>query len=313
MVIGTWAALAGGCAPAWRPSLVNVEPAPTPIVIHLGDYQSTGGSPAIYLRQSLTSPDTPPQRYKRCPSSSTLTEGLLAGKNVDTVSQYLESTARARQRRGTLWPYDQRPASAAFFLEFDPPLVYLPPRLDTNEPWAQQCELHYYNRDAIEVRQGTATREAVFEGFEDVSADDVHYADCVRLRVTTRYRLDWGPRVDTTEYIWLAPGLGEVRRIEHVSGLAWPVYFSEAYSYERVNEPTAPARLVGKRLPLPLAWSRCAVFLDRLLPHPRLGGLAVEFAPVTPGKVVAEADHPQARQACGEQHRQPEPYQAAAR
>jgi hypothetical protein len=159
----------------------------------------------------------------------------------------------------------------------------------------QRCRLRYYNRDAIEVQQGTVERRIDLEGFETVEAEGVEYAGCLRLKVETKFRIDRGPRVDATEYVWLAADVGEVRRVEHVSGIAWPVYFNQIHTYELLRDPATPrpqpsaARLVGDRPPILQAWSRCAVFLDRLLPRPRLGGLAAEFAPAHSVSPIAVA------------------------
>ncbi len=273
-----------GCAPAWRPSMEFVKSSNHRAPLRLLDYMQTAPDlPRTFLRRSLDAANQSAARYERCPQGQTLTEGLLAATRMDTVAEYLEPTQRARYRRGALWPIEQPNGNAAFFVEFDPPLVRLPETVGPLEEWSQQCTMRYFNRDAVQTRQGRVTRTVAFEGFESVEADGVPYANCARLKVDTKYRIDWGPRIDSTEYLWLAPGVGEVRRIERISGLALLAYFSEAHSYELVSattdstEPLPPIR--AKSRPVPLrAWSRCAVYLDRVLPKPRLGGLAVEFA-----------------------------------
>jgi hypothetical protein len=288
------AGLSGGCLPAWRPPMDRVQPAVARTAIDLTRFARPGGRlPRVYLRRDLSDADAPPVRYERRPQNGMLTEGLLADKRVTTVAAYLQHTPDARQRRGVLWPEDPDKKGAAFFLEFDPPLLRLPASIDVDGGVSQHCRLRYYNRDAVEVRGGTVTRRIVFEGFESVEAGGIEYPACPRLRIDTRYRIHWGPRVDTSEYVWLAPGIGEVRRVERLSGLAWLAYFTGLHVYELIEQPlVAPAAASSASLsaagPQPIeAWSRCAVYLDRVLPHPRLGGLAVELAPAQENHLLA--------------------------
>lgn len=278
--------LSGGCRSAWRPPMDRVQPAVARTTVDLTRFVGPGGrSSLVYLRRNLSDADAPPVRYERRPHNGMLTEGLLADKRVTTVAAYLQDTPDARHRRGVLWPQDPSNKGAAFFLEFDPPLIRLPASIDAHQVVSQHCSLRYFNRDAVEVRGGTVTRQITFEGFESIEAGGIEYPGCPRLRIDTRYRIHWGPRVNTSEYVWLAPGIGEVRRVEQLSGLAWLAYFTGLHVYELIDQPlvasaataSAGSSAAGQQ-PLE-AWSRCAVYLDRVLPHPRLGGLAVELAP----------------------------------
>ena len=288
-----WTGLAGGCLPRWQPSLDRVQPAVPHTAIDLTRYLGpAGGPPRVYLRRDPVNPQEPPTPYERRPLNGALTEGLLADRQVDRVAAYLEPTPRARQRRGTLWPEDPDHKSAAFFLEFEPPLVRLPASIDANGGLSQRCRLRYYNRDAVEGRGGTVARDIVFEGFETVQVGGGEYPACVRLRINTRYRIHWGPWLDSTEYLWLAPDVGEVLRVELFSGLALFAYFTGLHVYELTDgtpPETQPTRLVHAAPPPVEAWARCAVFLDRVLPHPRLGGLAVELAPAQDGSALTTA------------------------
>lgn len=276
----------------------GVEPPAAHVVIDLRPYlRPDAAGPALYARRNLAEPDEPAQLYERRSRAGTLTEGALAAKRIRTVAEYLEPTARAAYRRGALWPEDPQRRGTAFFLEFDPPLAYLPASIDAQAELTQRCRLRYFNRDAEPVREGTVTRKVAFEGYEAVEAGGIEYPGCLRMRVDTRYRLNWGPRVDTTEYIWLARGVGEVRRLERVSGLALFVYFSGVYAYELIETPLPSTRLARGQHPRARAWVRCAVFLDRVLPHPRLGGVAIELAPAADADTVAATAEPNPGQA----------------
>ena len=163
-------------------------------------------------------------------------------------------------------------------------MTYLPGWIDAERAFAEIVQLCCYNRDGHLVRRGTVTRKIQFEGFEDVEGDGVLYADCPRLRITTRIRVRWGPRVDLTEYVWLADGVGEVRRTERIQGFVFLTLFGGVYTYELMNTPHTVVRASGAASAAPRRWSRCAVFLESVFPNPLLGGLIIEYAvPPTSG------------------------------
>ena len=280
----------------------QVESPPAHALIELSRYVAPQGRGVrTYLRFNPADPDDPVVRYERRSGGGMVAEGSLAKKPVRTVTQYLARTPGGQYLRGMLWPQDPQKQGAAFFLEFDPPLARLPRLIDANGGFNQECRLRYFNRDAVEARGGSVTRQVVFEGFETIEAGGLEYAGCVRLRIETRYRIRWAPRVNVSEYVWLAPGIGEVRRVESFSGLALPVFFNGLHVYELIGESpesSAATQLVRASAigPSPVeAWSSCAVYLDRLLPRPRLGGLAVELASPQQGGTLAGAIAPSRR------------------
>jgi len=317
---------ANGCARAWRPSQTDFVAARADAVLELRDYAPEQPGKRVYQRRNLRNPDEPAQPYPRRPAPGALREGLLAGRGVpgtggsarfqddsrNGVAEYLNDSAEARKLRGELWPMDAGKTSVAFFLEFDPPLVDLPARVAADSPFAQRCRVRCYNRDAELWREGTAIRRTYFEGLESISAGGHPYVDCARLRIDTRIRLPWGPRVNLATYLWLAPKFGEVRRVEQISGLALLVHFDEVYEYELIEPIPKQAGESGKKAAPPttrpergepttrpsdaaphdsVAWSRCAVFLDRSVPHPRLGGMMIDLAPASgQEQITANAD-----------------------
>jgi len=311
-----------GCARAWRPSPVEFVAPQADAVLNLADYLPKTATDRVYLRRNLGEPDEPPRPYPRRSAPGAASEGLLAGRcgakappassdaaaSSGSVARFLGDSDDARTRRGELWPMDAGKTSAACFLEFDPPLVDLPERISADLPFAQRCRLRCYDRDAKLWREGTATRRVFFESLESVTTSSQTYADCARLRIDTHIRLRWGPRVNVTTYSWLAPGFGEVRRVEEISGLALLILFDEVYEYELIEavreaaltsatRPAGPTTRPQRPKPpsvqpdfapyQPAAWSRCAIFLDRSLPHPRLGGLVAELASVAADNQVA--------------------------
>ncbi|MCH7814353.1 MAG: hypothetical protein IID40_10075 [Planctomycetes bacterium] len=282
------AILTTGCSGSWRPSLEAVVPPEQRHTFDLRPYLAGDADrPMIYERKSLSDPDDPPSLFRRRPQATALTLGSLADRPVHAVADYLEPTDRARRRRGALWPEDPENRGVAFFLEFDPPLTQIPGTIAQVEGHHQRSRLLFYNRHAELIREGTVMRSVVFEGLESVEVGDVVYPACARLRAVTKFRLPWWPRVDVTEYLWLAPGVGEVRRIERISGLAWLAYFEDVQQYELVEPRPIASRPASPTPDEPPAWSRCAVFLDRLPPHPRLGGAVIDLARPSSSEAVA--------------------------
>ena len=166
----------------------------------------------------------------------------------------------------------------------------MPASIDAGQGLTQDMQLRYYNRDGKRTKRGTVRRQIEFEGFETVEAAGRVYPDCARLKIDTCIRIHWGPHVDVTEYVWLARGVGEVRRIERFTGLALLAHFSEVNTYEAIAVPPLGQGATTRPRPAGEVWLRCAVYLDRLLPHPRLGGLAAELVPKP--AVTADPDLP---------------------
>ncbi|MBN1511328.1 MAG: hypothetical protein JXB13_04885, partial [Phycisphaerae bacterium] len=97
---------------------------------------------------------------------------------------------------------------------------------------------------------------------------------------------------------WLARDLGEVRRIERLRGWAWIWPFDEIRQYDLIRPLPPAGRTVLHSTTSPEAWACLRIHLDRVLPSPQLGGIAVEYA--------MDAAAPVERLAHGEQGRIPE-------
>ncbi len=270
--------LLGGCSSNWRPPLHAVQLVPNNAVIDLTRYAPSGLPAArTYRRTNVRSGADTPGVYERVYHAGVRTEGVLADREVAEVSGYLGPDAPLAVDRWKLWPEGAESSGAAFLLEFDPPLTCLPASIEAGHPTSQRVALRYFNRDGRNTRRGWVERACELEGYQAVEAGGVRFDHCARLKIDTKLRIHRGPRVDVTEYVWLAPGVGEVRRTEKVQGWTLLLYFDELHNYELLTAGAqgAPgdntARRVGE------AWSCCAVFLDRLLPHPRLGGLIAEL------------------------------------
>ena len=141
-----------------------------------------------------------------------------------------------------------------------------------------QAEMSAYDRRGVPFAQGSAARRVVWEKYENLEIDGAVYPDCLRLRVETDLSFGWWASIRVRETVWLARNIGVVRRIERLSGHALLLFrFDSTHEYvlqtheaDATSERTsaAPRR----------QWARLAIYLDRSVPRPRVGGLAVEWA-----------------------------------
>ncbi len=283
----------GGCTPAWRPPAETVKIAEARQRVDLADYAPASREVArTFTRLELESSPTDTTEYRRRYSGRWRVEGVMANSPAGSLSDYLGENAPRSADRWRLWPVGPNRKGAAFFLEFEPPLVYLPASIEADRRVSQTVALRYFNRDGIPRRRGSVKRTIELEGFETVIANGTSHADCIRLKMETHIRVNWGPRVDLTEYIWLAGGIGEVRRIQRFGGMAYLVPFSEVQTFELASGSPDDAPAGGERAEAGELWARCAVYLDRLPPHPRLGGLTVELVPGRPALASSPPDTP---------------------
>ena len=283
----------------------SVRDAQTTITFNLADYASGLTSHRrVYLRSDLRRPEEPVTPYHRLVTTGSQREGVFVGCEIDDLKPYLTRPGEAEPDRYLDWPTSGKDRWLGLFLEFDPPLVYLPESVCSDTELCWECVLRIFNRWGHRLRVGQMKRSIRVEGHEDIVVDGVPYKACLRLVLDMRIRIRWGPWVDVTEYLWLARGVGEVRRVQRIQVWAFLLFFDEAYSYElaagqekrRVKpatvrkagetRPTVAAgqergRSVVSHHPGPAsAWSRMVIFLDRFLPRLRVGGMFIET--VTP-------------------------------
>ncbi|UCG15352.1 MAG: hypothetical protein JSV19_08630 [Phycisphaerales bacterium] len=267
-----------GCAPAGSPPTRLVHLAGPPHTIDLSPYQSRPSpQPRVYARHDRKHPDTVPADYVRMISEARQIEGSLVGRVAQSVGRYLSPPEGGGAADRFPWP-QSGPGGAAFFLQLTPPLPQYPVVIDAHQPIELRADVRLYDYQGRRRLGGTLQRTVTFQGYETLEADANTLPDCMRLQIVTRLRFFWGPRVDVTESVWLAPGIGEVRRIERLRGWAWLFPFDEVRQYDLISAGAVKAQLAAHSAEPARRWSVIAVHLDRCLPHPRLGGLAVEFA-----------------------------------
>ena len=270
-----------GCETAWRPPLAGVQVASASITADLSGRMPPPGARLTYRRTSLLNPKAAPEQYVVQVTCTGWGEGKLTQQSRGPLASHVEREGAQGPAQQFPWPHPWGASAVGFFLEFDPPLVSWPRVVEGGS--ARKCESRFkcYGARGQYSYRGSATRAIELEGYETVSIDGVNYNDCVRLCTETRFCIPWIAYVDLTEYSWLAPGIGEVKRLQCWTGLALLVYFKDIVQYELVSvehPAEQPAERSAERR-APVRWSRCAVYLDPALPTPQLQGLAVEKAP----------------------------------
>lgn len=267
-----------GCAPAGRPSTQVAHLAGPLHTVDLSPYQPRPSpQPRVYARHDRKHPDTGPADYVRMINEARQIEGSLVDRATQSIDRYLSPPEGGGAADRFPWP-QSGPGGAAFFLQLTPSLPQYPIVIDAHRPVEMRADVRLYDYRGRRRFGGTLQRTVTFQGFETLEADAHTLPDCVRLQIVTRLRFFWGPRVDVTESVWLAPGIGEVRRVERLRGWAWLFPFDEVRQYDLISPGAGKAQLATHSAGLTPRWSVIAVHLDRCLPHPRLGGLAVEFA-----------------------------------
>ncbi len=231
-----------------------------------------------FLRTNPSRPEESPTPYGQTEDQNGRVEGSLTGRVEWPLSRYLDPHSNRPERARLRWPIRPRPASEAFFVEFNPPVTEWPEGVRAGAAVEWQAEMSAYDRRGVPFAQGSAVRRVVWEGYETVGNDGAAYPDCLRLHVETDLYFGWWASIRLRETVWLAQHIGIVRRIERLSGHALLLLrFDSAHEYNLQAHGVDPVTADASPVP-PRRWARLAIHLDRSLPRPRVGGLAVEWA-----------------------------------
>jgi hypothetical protein len=288
------AAGVGGCVARFRapPQQVATRPATTAPEVWTLPGPRYGNW--VYERRDLLreSPGEPVP-YRRQTRPGRIIEGQLIGVPFLPLKDYFRRPEMTPAQMNALPKAPLQRAYAALMLELDSPMPLYPLRITVGEPVVGVSNIACFNRFGHRLDYGTIEREVTVEGVQDVTCRVGWFPECKRIRVHLRFRFPWGPSVDVSEYLWLADGLGEVKRVEHITGWIWLFWMESAYEYSLVSfEPvTVPARtrpaasrILGGRAPdrqgAPderIDWSRIAVTFDQVFPQPRVSGMYVEL------------------------------------
>lgn len=278
-----------GCAPTWRPPLPTERAAALPAEFRTADYlPHEVGREWLYHRSSPKGPLPKTHvEYRRVITEFGATDGRLVGRSTAPLSSRLPTGTE---------PDPQTHADVVALLEpgpgfvvsLDPPLPLFPVAFTPNEPVESTAKIAYFDRKGRRIYEGVVTRWMVCEGVESVTVPAGTFDACLRLRVEMSINLHWGPSITISEYIWLARGVGEVRRIEHITGLVWlipcestTIYRLFSYHGGPTSAPVSAAEASAEgRVPSVLAVKTSAILFDQGVPRPRIGGAYHELTTV---------------------------------
>jgi hypothetical protein len=226
----------------------------------------------VYERRELPEgTDGPPARYGRKMTQTEMLEGAMEDGRVPDLRHHHRRASSQPASDGT------RPRRNGLWVNFevDEPLSPVPAELTFDQPATLTTGIHYTDQAGRSLADGVLTRIATIEGVEAVDVPAGHFEDCLRVRVDLAMRFRWGPTVDWTSYLWFTPEVGEVRRVNRVTGLFFIFWFGSAHEYNLVSHESHPTATAPAGLP---EWSGGTLLLNRTIPRPEIAGMSVEFA-----------------------------------
>ncbi|HOW70995.1 MAG TPA: hypothetical protein PKY77_10370 [Phycisphaerae bacterium] len=277
-----------GCLSPERASYAAPASQPaTPPGAELAEYLSAiRAGEWVYERRELPAhADQRPSDYVRHIGPGQLFE--IAREFSDLVCRYrgpMTTTQAAVAGLPTTRPSDQEMEDpllrqlkdwTAIRIELGEPMDPIPPELIATGRCTESTSVGYGRRTGPLLGAGTLTRHVEVEDREPVECPAGRFEECLRVRVDLEIRFPLTPVIDWTTYVWLAPRIGEVRRVQSFSGWFLIFWFGSTHEYllksyrlpSDVFPPTATTR-----------WSKVLVFLDRTFPHPRVAYMAVDLA-----------------------------------
>lgn len=231
-----------------------------------------------FTRTDTSRPNESPTLYMQRTSNRLRAEGTLIETKPLPISMYLDRDSDRPDRPRLRWKTPPSRNSGGFFVDFLPPFVEWPMQLSLDNPYIQQGTIHLYDSDGQFLSTGPATRSVWLERYETIDQGGSVYPRCMVLGSRTELGLGWWGRIELAETVWLARDIGVVRRVQRIEGDMLILFrFQSEYRFDlwkvvptkRRNPPATDE---------PKRWARLAVYLDRLLPNPRVGGLIVEWA-----------------------------------
>jgi hypothetical protein len=213
-------------------------------------------------------------------------EGSLIGRPFGPLSGCLpppSSSGQGADQGGAKAPQHRAPLRGELgaILLFDPPLAPMPARLALDETVVTSAQFACYSEWGRHAYDGAVRRSVTLQGLEDLRIGQTDWPKCLRLHVNTIWHFYWGPLVEITQYLWLAGGVGEVRRIERVRGLFLFVAFGATERFD-LRSYEAPPDAATSSSPTHRAfrrWTGLAIEMTETMPEPREGGMRIELAP----------------------------------
>lgn len=180
--------------------------------------------------------------------------------------------AAASQRR----PRAPLKGGTGIFFRLDEPADPIPPEVEWEGVITSETPVTYFDYRGIPQAKGMLTRCTEFEGVEDVECPAGRFEGCLRIRVDLRVHFPWIAIVDLTTYLWLSPEVGEVRRVQKLSGWFLIFPFASADEYRLISY-TPPAQTSSPAEVPPPMWWTGAVLLEGDYPGIRIAGLVIDM------------------------------------
>ncbi len=281
--------LAAGCSDPWRalpkiaPEVASGEP------VSLAGYYPDG-SGWRWTYQRTRGPDRT-ITYVRRIEGDTYTEGSLIGRRFDPLTSYLNQDLVAESpdaAGGDALAPGKKPRKKraplrgkyGVLITVDPPLPPLPRELRPGEPQTFRADLSCYSETGRHWYDGHVRRSVALVAKGPETVRGVRYDDVLRLRLATRFYFHWSRILDIDQTVWLAPGVGVLRRVDQITGWILLLPYSSTERMELVHfhrpadyRPPTPKTFPGFRRCRHMAAEVASVF-----PRPRLGGLHMELA-----------------------------------
>lgn len=281
---------AGGCSKPWRPGAEQVVSATeeVPESTPANCLRASRAGHWTYERREVGDGHEEPANadltYVRVIRDDLMYEGspsIIADKQVHEAITVANAAAPASQPSQSQ-PAEETPRAKwkLFSIEIAEPMDPTPPELAELQQVTGSSKVSYGAiGDQSFWKQGTLTRKAVIEGFEDVDCPAGRFERCLRVRVDLTVRFPLTPVIDLTTYMWLSPVAGEVKRVQRFEGFILVFWFRSAHEYVLTAYERPAERLAQD---VSRCWSRILMLLDRSVPHPRIGAFKATLASSQP-------------------------------
>jgi len=234
---------------------------PPPETVDLAGYLGPDGR-RVYTRTAepaLGGGETP---YRQ-ETGRRRTEGRMCGTDLPAVGDYISGMAA--------WP---DPKDTVFFLEFTPPLPEWPAAIGGSSPAEWTASVSCFEpcgQPGQPFRMGTVTRSVrLLSAGATATVPSGTYDGCVVLGGVTIFDLGV-TLLRVEEVVWMAPGVGVVRRQEAITGILLSLFqMSASYQYSLVQFSAERPHAGDRR------FRRVALCLESKIP-PKVGGAIVEW------------------------------------
>lgn len=231
--------------------------------------------------------------YTRLSDSNRMMEGRLLTRKFSPLDQYFLKPS-STQSDDADRPRAPLKGGTAFLFELLEPMEPFPEDLTPDNPIVSTTPVVYYEYDGRQLSRGTLTRTVEIEGFDELEVPAGRFAGCLRLRLDFTLEIPWVLDMEWNSFIWLSPEMGEVRRIEKMSGWFLVFPFSSSHEYQLISGQPYLSSPEPQSVRKP-RWQYGAALLDRAIPRPQIAGLVVDYAnhAVQEGPESAPAETPE--------------------